>query len=129
MQLPRSSDPVPPPFSPPQACTRSQGPPQNAHHREPDHEAQERDQEPVSPHPENDVHIAAMPTAPLNVLEEAVTIAISAVLGQEANAGDSRAEAGHTAAQKLNPHNGEKERARAVHHGDVGQAPVAVVFR
>ncbi|QSZ30711.1 hypothetical protein DSL72_000269 [Monilinia vaccinii-corymbosi] len=97
--------------------------PQTAAHDGRDGKARDRQQQPVLAHPEDGLGVLAMPAVALDDVEEAPRVL--AVFGGH--------EVAHAAglvrhgAHVFDPEHGQEERPRAVHDGDVGHAPVAIV--
>ena len=106
-------------------------PPRTRRGRKADREPKQGDGDPVPAHPEDELGIGAMPRAALDVMEEAVTVALDAALRQDADAmhfdGGVGPGPGLQRGQVLDPHHGQEQRAGGVHHSDVRQQPVAVV--
>ena len=98
-------------------------PPQADAHHGGNGEARDGKQQPVLPHPEDGLRVAAVPAAAAHDVEEAPAVALVLVGHQHADALGGRP----VRSDVLLPDHREEERARTVHDCDVRHAPVAVV--
>ncbi len=95
-----------------------------------EHEPHDGQHHPMRSHPENQSGVLAMPAAALVMAEETPGIPVVLVHHEDAHSASARAVADVGARRHVFlPDDGEEQRTRAVHDGDVGETPVLIVLR